>query len=122
MKKNCPNPFLLKAKSPIVLVILFMTSCITQKNLEYLQDPNKDVKAFDESEYLDYKLKPNDELLIQVSSLDDKAAGIFSNISLLKNDAGLYNSMISGRCRLSAEPNRKKLAAEMGGLLQSLVG
>ena len=62
-----------------ITIMLPMTSCITQKNLEYLQDKNVDVKAFDEADFPDYRLKPNDELFIQVSSLDDEAAGVFSN-------------------------------------------
>ena len=62
-----------------ITIMLLMTSCITQKNLEYLQDENMNVKAFDEADFPDYRLKPNDELFIQVSSLDDEAAGVFSN-------------------------------------------
>jgi len=63
----------------LITIMLLMTSCITQKNIEYLQDENVDVKAFDETDFPDYRLKPNDELYIQVSSLDDEAAGVFSN-------------------------------------------
>jgi len=59
--------------------MLLMSSCITLKNIEYLQDENVGVKAFSEADFPDYRLKPNDELFIQVSSLDDEAAGIFSN-------------------------------------------
>lgn len=44
-----------------------------------MQDKNRDVKPFKEAEFPDYRLKPNDELYIQVSSLDEAAAGIFSN-------------------------------------------
>jgi len=51
-----------------------------QKNLEYIQDKNKDIKAFSESSFPDYRLKPNDELYIQVSSLDDEAAQVFSSL------------------------------------------
>ena len=67
------------AQTAFLTIILFMTSCVTQKNLEYLQDKNVTVKAFDEADFPDYKLKPNDELFIQVSSLDDEASGVLSN-------------------------------------------
>lgn len=56
-----------------------LSSCITQKNVEYLHSNNKDIEAFVEASVNEYKLKPNDELYIQISSLDDAAANIFSN-------------------------------------------
>ena len=65
----------------IAFVTLFsiLTSCVTQSKVEYLQDVNKEIKAFNEAEFPDYKLKPNDELFIQINSLDEAAANVFSN-------------------------------------------
>jgi polysaccharide export outer membrane protein len=37
------------------------------------------MKSFKEADYSDYKLKPNDELYIQINSLDEAAASVFSN-------------------------------------------
>jgi polysaccharide biosynthesis/export protein len=66
--------------TPIILLLLaFLSSCVSQRELEYLQDKNENIKAFKEAEYPDYRLKPNDELYIQVNSLDDAGAKIFSN-------------------------------------------
>jgi polysaccharide export outer membrane protein len=45
-----------------------------------LQDKNKDIKVFDEADIADYQLKPEDELYIQVNSMDDEAAEIFSSL------------------------------------------
>jgi polysaccharide biosynthesis/export protein len=56
-----------------------LTSCVTQRELEYMQDKNKDIRSFKEASLPDYRLKPNDELYIQVSSFDEAAAGIFAN-------------------------------------------
>lgn len=67
------------ASTTFISLMLLMTSCIVQKNLEYLQDDNETIKAFDEADFPDYILKPNDELYIQISSLDDAAAGVFSS-------------------------------------------
>jgi polysaccharide export outer membrane protein len=67
------------ALTGLTMSVLLTTSCITQKDLEYLKDDNVTIKAFDEADFPDYRLKPNDELFIQVSSLDDEAAGVFSN-------------------------------------------
>jgi polysaccharide export outer membrane protein len=65
----------------IVLVVLLglLSSCVTQRKVEYLQDRNKNTKAFKETEFPDYRLKPNDELYIQINSLDEAAANVFSN-------------------------------------------
>jgi polysaccharide export outer membrane protein len=64
----------------ITLAVLFLSSsCISQRKLQYARDRNKDVKSFKESEFPDYRLKPNDELYIQVTSQDDVAASIFAN-------------------------------------------
>jgi polysaccharide export outer membrane protein len=67
--------------SVIALVIFLglLSSCVTQRKVEYLQDKDKIIKAFKEAEFPDYRLKPNDELYIQVKSLDDDAANIFAS-------------------------------------------
>lgn len=62
-----------------LLITLLFSSCITQRKLEYLQDSNQHEKDFTNAEFQDYKLKPNDELYIQISSLDDAAANVFAN-------------------------------------------
>lgn len=59
---------------------LFFTSCVTQRNVEYLQDRDRNVKEFKTLDFQDYKLKPNDDIMIQISSLDDAGgANVFSN-------------------------------------------
>jgi polysaccharide biosynthesis/export protein len=67
--------------SAFVLIIFlgFFTSCVTQRRVEYLQDRNNNIKSFKEAELPDYKLKPDDELYIQITSLDEAAANVFSN-------------------------------------------
>lgn len=67
------------SKLVIILSTLIFSSCVTQKNLEYIQDEDTGIKTFSEAKIDDYKLKPNDELYIQINSLDDATAGIFSN-------------------------------------------
>src|ERR1035437_3851852 len=58
--------------------LMILCSCVTQRKVEYLQDSNKNFKAFKEAELPDYRLKPNDELYIQINSLDEAAANVFS--------------------------------------------
>jgi len=68
------NPFL-----TTLLTLVILSSCVSQRKVEYLQDRNKNIKAFKEGEFPDYRLKPNDELYIQINSLDEAASNIFSN-------------------------------------------
>src|SRR5512133_3632513 len=65
----------------IVSSILLTSSCVTQRKVEYLQDKAPDLKTFKEAEFPNYRLKSNDELFIQISSLDEAAANVFSNAS-----------------------------------------
>lgn len=67
------------ALTGLITILCIAGSCVTQKELEYMQDKNTDIKSFKEADFPDYRLKPNDELYIQVSSLDEAAAGIFAN-------------------------------------------
>ncbi len=68
------NPLLIT-----IVTLMLLSSCVTQRKVEYLQDSNMNMKSFKEAELPDYKLKPNDELYIQINSLDEAAANIFSN-------------------------------------------
>jgi polysaccharide biosynthesis/export protein len=66
--------------SLVTIVTLFvMSGCVSQRDLEYLQAQDKNVKAYKEADIADYKLKANDELYIQISSLDEAATNVFSN-------------------------------------------
>jgi polysaccharide biosynthesis/export protein len=62
-----------------VTLFIILSSCVTQRDLEYMQDENMNLIAFKEAEFPDYRLKPADELYIEISSIDEAAAGIFSN-------------------------------------------
>lgn len=69
--------------NPIAIAAVFslLSSCVAQREVEYLYDKNKNILTFNEAEFPDYRLKPNDELYIRISSLDEGAASIFSNVS-----------------------------------------
>jgi polysaccharide biosynthesis/export protein len=61
------------------ITLILLSGCVTQHNLEYMQTKNKNTQAYTEAEMPDYKLKPNDELYIQFSSLDPAEASIFAD-------------------------------------------
>ncbi|GAO31961.1 polysaccharide export outer membrane protein [Geofilum rubicundum JCM 15548] len=46
--------------------------------MAYLQHAGTDIASFDEAHLEDYLLKPNDDLFIQISSLDDVSSNVFS--------------------------------------------
>lgn len=62
----------------VVTFLGLLSSCVSQREVEYLQDKDRRIKSFNEAPVLDYKLKPDDELYIQINSLDEAAANVFS--------------------------------------------
>lgn len=95
ISKDCFPVLNLNRNIKIIVLVSFLgllTSCVTQRQVEYLQDENKDIKTFDESELPDYKLKPHDELFIQINSLDEGAANVFSNAG---NQPSVYMGAIA---------------------------
>lgn len=66
----------------VFIIILFFTSCVSQRDLEYLRDDNTEGSTlFKEAEIPDYKLQINDELNIDIKSLDDPSTNVFQQIS-----------------------------------------
>lgn len=66
--------------SLVTIVTFFvMSGCVTQRDIEYLQAKDNNINAFKEADIADYKLKSNDELYIQINSLDEAATNVFSN-------------------------------------------
>jgi polysaccharide export outer membrane protein len=57
--------------------VVILSSCATQKKLEYLQTKGTEKKEFSKIELAEYTLKPNDELYIQINSLDETASNAF---------------------------------------------
>jgi len=54
-----------------LLIAVFFTSCIPLKRLEYFHDPVETVNKYNLQEVEEIKIKPNDEIYITVSSIDD---------------------------------------------------
>lgn len=72
---------------PLIIfsIVLLFSSCVSQRNVEYLRDKSKqsgDVKAFYDAKVPDYKLKPKDELFIQIKSLDDPSTNVFQQLGV----------------------------------------
>ena len=88
-------------KIPIWLIListLFFSSCVTHRNLEYLSDKdNKDepIISYIEAKIPDYKLKPNDELNINIKSLDDPTTNVFQQLGNQQGSNSGYNTPYS---------------------------
>jgi polysaccharide biosynthesis/export protein len=72
---------------PLIILsfVLLFSSCVSQRNVEYLRDKSNqqgDIKIFYEAKVPDYKLKPKDELYIQISSLDDPSTNVFQQLGV----------------------------------------
>jgi len=67
-------------KNIVITVITFavlMSSCIPQNKLEYLQAPIENQSVYQTPQSAELKIKPNDELLINVTSFDDVSFNYF---------------------------------------------
>ncbi len=67
------------------ILAYIITSCVSQRNVEYFHDKNKDAKTFHEALIEDYKIKAYDELFIQISSLDDAESNIFTGTRIAQS-------------------------------------
>ncbi len=80
----------------LVLFIAFLSSCVTQKQVKYLQKQQKEdtTSTFANKRLSDYKIQSNDNLYIKVVSLDDKSYSFFNkqsaNVYDYANDAAIY--------------------------------
>jgi polysaccharide biosynthesis/export protein len=78
MTSKTTRTFFSLSLTAFITIVCLLSSCVTHRKVEYLQDRNNGTKSFNESVLPDYKLKPNDELYIQVNSLDEAAANVFA--------------------------------------------
>jgi polysaccharide biosynthesis/export protein len=76
----------------IIIVIFgncFLISCITYKEINYLQQPNLDVPRYKDSvRFEDYKLQSGDRLSIVVQSLNEETNRLFQNSGGMESSGG----------------------------------
>jgi polysaccharide export outer membrane protein len=72
-----------------------LVSCITYKDVNYLQKPGQDVARYKDSiRFQEYKLQPGDRLSIMVYSLNEETNRLFQGNS--ENNQGVSGGMESG--------------------------
>lgn len=73
----------------LLLIITVLSSCVTSRRLNYLQEPSKRIPAYEEDiGYEDYRLRVGDKLFIRLYSIQEEINALFN---------GPYNQMLSGR-------------------------
>ena len=72
-----------------ILFVFLFSSCASQRKLEYLQQPSSFEKEYPNAGLQDYKLKPKDELYVQISSLDEATATISASASSSRETSGM---------------------------------
>src|SRR5262245_39241776 len=75
---------------PLLLLLpLFLFSCVGKKNINYLRDPAlSDAAKLFENQKFEYRLQVNDVLSIRVLGLDEKTA-VFFNIERTEGTVGM---------------------------------
>lgn len=87
-------------------ISLLLTSCISQKKIEYLQDEVDSVATYSIPSDQEKKIKPNDELYINVSSFDDLSFNFFGTQGAISGMALTTDLSISLRT-FSVDPAGK---------------
>ncbi len=63
----------------ISLITVLLTSCVTSRKVNYLQEPDKHIPSYNDTLlFADYILQTDDRLYIQVYSLDEKITALFN--------------------------------------------
>lgn len=107
---TCENQKIMKAlnnqnfkRITKLLMILFVfsitfSSCVSNRNLRYLTEKEIkeiNIKTFKDPEIADYKLKPNDELDINIKSLDDPTTNVFQTLGNQQSTSSGYTTPYS---------------------------
>lgn len=70
------------------LILIFLSSCVSQRDLEYLRQKKSESNVYSIKNLEEYKLKPGDELYIKISSLDDVTSSLSSPMNNSTNSIG----------------------------------
>jgi len=61
------------------LIVAFLSSCVTSKNINYLQKPGFDIPTYKDSiDFTDYKLRIGDRIFVKIFSTDDLTNSLFN--------------------------------------------
>ena len=134
MKTFAFQPKVTRTGKYLLLFALFLSSCVSQKKLDYIQ-PDTIYAAYDAYTQEEILVQPGDELYIRVSSLDDVAYNFFTNqaavnqqnltnelsvslVTFTVNDSGFISYPITGDMYVQ-DKNVDEIALELQEILRS---
>ncbi|MDD4970192.1 MAG: polysaccharide biosynthesis/export family protein [Paludibacter sp.] len=65
----------------LFLILISLSSCYNYKNLRLLQDKNASLPSYEKSDYKDYKIQVNDEIIYRLITSDETISKIISSQS-----------------------------------------
>jgi polysaccharide biosynthesis/export protein len=77
---------------------VFLSSCVSHRNLRYFSEKEKRdeiIKTYKEAEIAEYRLKPNDELDINIKSLDEPSTNVFQQLGNQQSTSSGYTTPYS---------------------------
>jgi len=81
----------------ILSLLLILGSCVTNKKIEYMQDPGNGISEYEKMVTPDdYKVQVLDELNIRISTLDPEMTSLFNMVSGEAKTAGVNSMPITG--------------------------
>lgn len=82
----------------ILMLVIFsicVSSCVSQRNLEYMRKDNKTPTLYDEPSFPEYHLQTNDALFIQINSVGDAASNVFTQSSMQQGSIDQYGAYLT---------------------------
>jgi len=64
--------------SILILIVLVMTSCYNYRSIGILQENNKSLPNYEKAEYVDYKIRVNDEIIYSLMTIDQTISKLIS--------------------------------------------
>jgi polysaccharide export outer membrane protein len=83
------------------LIAALFSSCVTHRDLVYMREIDQPIQTYDDVDLPDYQLKPQDQLYINITSLDDESTNVFkmaeegNSFNLTPYSASLLSYQIS---------------------------
>ncbi|HLP04917.1 MAG TPA: polysaccharide biosynthesis/export family protein [Paludibacter sp.] len=62
----------------VLLILSTLPSCYSYRNMRLLQDDNRSLPVYEKSDYHDYKIKVNDEIIYRLLSSDESTSKLIS--------------------------------------------
>ncbi len=85
-----------------LIIISFLSSCVTSKTINYLQKPGFKIPAYKDSiSFTDYRLRTGDRLYVRIFSTDDMTNALFNagsvgnmGVSMMGGGSDLYTYLV----------------------------